>query len=130
MGTAPSILNLGTRRSEWLASLSGRFASRERACGGRLIGGWIGYATHTDALEKTEIPCPCREMKNVLRSSSLWSRILTDCTTPAPYFVCTCAIRFKKQQRTLVRHLGLSSPERRISAIGCTSLYDDAPSIH
>jgi len=129
--TAPSILNLGTRRGEWSASRSGRFVSTERSWGSRSTGGWIGYATRMEALEKTEIPCPCRELKNILRSSSLWSRHYTDYTILAPYVcTCTCVFCFTKQQRTLVRRLGLSSAEVWISAIGCTSLYDHAPSIH
>jgi len=129
-GTPLSILNLGTRRGERSASRSGRFASRERSCGSRSTGGWMGYATHMDALEKTEILRPCRELKNILLSSSLWSSHYTDYIIPASYFVCTCVFCFKKQQRTVVRRLGLSSPEVWISAIGCTSLYDHAPSIH
>ena len=129
-GTAPNSFNLGTRRGEWSASRSGRFASRERSCDSRSTGSWMGYATRMDALEKTEILCPCRELKNILRSSSLWSSHYTDYTIPASYFVCICVFCFKKQQRTVVCRLGLSSPEVWISAIGCTSLYDHAPSIH
>jgi hypothetical protein len=89
----------------------------------------MGYTTRVDALEKTEIPCPCRELNNVLRSSSPWANHCTDYANPAPRCIYTCVICFTKQQRTLARRLDLSSPETWTSAIGCKSLYDDAHSI-
>jgi len=38
-GITPSIINLGTRWSKWLASCTGRFIPRERAPGTHWMGG-------------------------------------------------------------------------------------------
>jgi len=49
---SPSILDLGTRRGEWSASLPIRFTLRERAPGAHCIGGWVGPRTVLDAVTK------------------------------------------------------------------------------
>lgn len=62
--TAPSVRNFGMRREGLLASRSSRFSSEERSCGTHSIEGWMGYTNGMDALEETEIPCPCWDLKN------------------------------------------------------------------
>jgi len=54
-GTAPYILNLGTRR-EWSALRPGRFTS-----GTYLIGDWVGPRAGPNAVAKRKYTCPFRK---------------------------------------------------------------------
>jgi hypothetical protein len=60
-GTAPRILDLGTRWSEWSASRPGRFTPRERAPVTHWTGGWVGPRAVLDAVVKRKIPRPRQE---------------------------------------------------------------------
>jgi len=58
VGTAPRILDLGTRLGECSASRPDRFTPRERASGTNWLGGWVGPRAGLMAVVKTKIPPP------------------------------------------------------------------------
>jgi hypothetical protein len=65
---AHAFLNLALDGGEWSVSRSGRFTPREIALGTHWIGGWVGLRAGLDAVVRSKLPSPYRDMNP--RSSS------------------------------------------------------------
>jgi hypothetical protein len=52
---------LSLNGGQWTALFPGHFAPWGRALGAHWIGGWIGFKSYLDAVEKRKVSCPCWE---------------------------------------------------------------------
>jgi len=67
-----TFLALGLDGDEWSASLSDRFAPRERAHGTHFIGGWVGPRAILDMVAKWKIPSPLQNSNHPVCSPALY----------------------------------------------------------